>query len=421
MRVSMPATLPAAPTLGTVSMNGTPSDAHGRVLTLVDVPAGPAGIEALWDRLNDALHGGGPIAPIPQPSATTPDAVIELMTTAVQPAAPVEPTTAVVMSTSGSTGHPRGVCLSASALTALTGPVNQLAGGNPTWILAIPPTSIGGLNVLIRAQATGRRPIPVASVGGAERFTDVAFADAVMEAKAPGRPVAVSLVPAQLPRLLESRIGRQALGECALILVGGAALGPQAARDCADSGISVTTTYGMTETSGGCVLDGKPLPGVEVRLDERDGRIFVAGPMLANGYRDGEDAVFADGWLRTQDRGRWVDGRLHILGRLDDVVVINGVNVDLVSIEDRSSDHPSINSAIALAVREDSDVRIHVLYVGETVDHELLRSWIAQTLGSPAAPAASRCVEAFAMTSSGKIDRRATAAALGLELAEEDL
>ena len=421
MRVSMPATLPAAPTLGMVSTTGLEGGARERLLTVIDVPSGPAGIDAVWDPLDAALSGEVSIALVPEPSAMTPLAMTKSIRAAVEPERPVGNDTAVVLTTSGSTGQPRGVCLGASALAALTTRVNELAGGDPTWVLAIPPTSIGGLNVLIRARATGRLPIAVTSVGGAERFTDVAFSDAVDLASASGNPVAVSLVPVQLPRLLDSSVGRRALSNCSLILVGGAALTPQAARDCANAGISITTTYGMTETSGGCVLDGAPLPGVDVRLDDPDGRIFLSGPMLAQGYRDGENEAFADGWLRTQDRGRWESGRLHVLGRLDDVVLINGVNVDLVAIEDRASDHPNIESAIAVAAKESDDIRIHLIYIGQSVDHADLREWIGRTLGSPAAPSASHRVEAFELTASGKIDRRRSAAVLGLELAEDEL
>lgn len=421
MRVSMPATLPAAPTLGMMSTIEQARGGNARALTVIDVPAGPSSIEAIWDVIDDALRGGPAIALVPQVSSLTPLAMTEAIRAGVAPDRPVDPQTAIVLSTSGSTGQPRGVCLSASALTAFTGNVNELAGGDPTWVLAIPPTSVGGLNVMIRARATGRRPIAVASVGGADRFTDQVFAAAVDQAASMGRPVAVSLVPAQLPRLLETSVGRRALAACSLILVGGAALTPQAARDCASAGISITTTYGMTETSGGCVLNGSPLPGVEIRLDDTDGRIFLSGPMLAGGYRDGANEAFADGWLRTQDRGRWVDGRLQVLGRLDEVVLINGVNVDLVAIEDRASDHPSIEAAIAVVIADDDGARVHLIYTGEAIEHADIRTWVGRTLGSPAIPAAVHRVESFELTSSGKVDRRGTAARLGLEPYEDEL
>jgi o-succinylbenzoate---CoA ligase len=417
----MTPTLPAALTLGMMSTTEQPRGANARALTVIDVPAGPASVDALWEPIDEALHGGPAIALVPQESPLTPLAMTESIRAGVDPARPVDSDTAVVLSTSGSTGQPRGVCLSATALTAFTSNINELAGGDPTWVLAIPPTSVGGLNVMIRARATGRRPIAVASVGGADRFTDVAFAAAVDAAAAQGQPVAVSLVPTQLPRLLETSLGRRALADCSLILVGGAALAPQAARDCASAGISITTTYGMTETSGGCILNGSPLPGVDVRLDQADGRIFLSGPMLASGYRDGANESFADGWLRTQDRGRWVDGDLQILGRLDDVVLINGVNVDLVAVEDRASDHPSITTTIAVAANDDDEARVHLIYTGDVVELTDIAAWIAQTLGSPATPTAIHRVESFDLTSSGKVDRRGTASRLGLELFADEL
>lgn len=340
---------------------------------------------------------------------------------AVDPAHPVTADTAVVMSTSGSTGNPRGVMLTASALTSMTSHVNALAGGEPTWILAIPPTSIGGLNVLVRAQETGRVPVAVSSVGGAERFTDHAFADAMKTAELHDRPIAVSLVPAQLPRLLATDLGRRALARCALILVGGAALAPQAARDCDEAGITVTTTYGMTETSGGCVLNGVPLPGVEVNVDEHDQRISLSGPMLAQGYRDGVNEAFDHGCLRTSDRGRWIDGTLQVIGRLDDIVSIQGVNVDLLAIEDRLTDHREMQSVIIVPTFDvNHDVRITMIYTGAEIDPEDVRERITPSLGSIAVPTSLHRVAEFATTASGKVDRRATARALGLELAETD-
>ena len=385
------------------------------------MPSGPAAVTAIWARLSAALAGDAAIAPIPQESSALPTAVVSAIRDAVDPDRPVPMDTAVVMSTSGSTGNPRGVMLTASALTSMTSHVNARAGGDPTWILAIPPTSIGGLNVLVRAHATGRSPVAVSSVGGAERFTDHAFAEAVDTAESFNRPIAVSLVPTQLPRLLATDSGRRALARCSLILVGGAALAPQAARDCDDAGIAVTTTYGMTETSGGCVLNGIPLPGVDVNVNDHDQRVSLSGPMLAQGYRDGANEAFAHGWLRTNDRGRWMDGTLQVIGRLDDIVSIQGVNVDLLAIEDRLTDHPGVDSVIVVPTFDaNHDVRIAMIYIGDEIDSEDIRARITPGLGSIAVPTSIHRVTEFATTASGKVDRRATSSAVGLELAETD-
>jgi len=426
----MAGTLPAAPTLGSMSAFGSGSrNAAGGNPQVLEIPPGPAGLEVLWQPLAEALAGGPALAPIPQPSPATPQPVVDAMVAAARPNEPVAADTALVVATSGSTGNPRGVELSGAAVQALTAEVNARAGGNPAWVLAIPATSIGGLNVAIRAHAAGQPPIALDSLAGATPFTAEVFARGVEAARDTDRPVAVSLVPAQLPRLLASDIGRAALRQCALVLVGGAALAPQAARDCAAADVLVTTTYGMTETSGGCIFAGHPLDGVEVRIgDEKgtDDRVYLRGPMLATRYRDDRGELIVDGWLRTNDRGRWAGGQLQILGRLDDVVTVRGVNVDVVAVEDRLRDHPGIQDALVLVVPDpDTDNRLHAAYIADDrnvpadeADANLtdadLRTWVGDFLGKEAAPVTLQRVESFSATATGKIDRRATARDLGL-------
>jgi O-succinylbenzoic acid--CoA ligase len=411
-------TLPAAPTLGTMSISD-----RSRPLELVEVPPGPAAIEALWSPLDAALDHDAAIAPVPRVSASLPAPLVRAVRDAVRPEEPVPHDTAIVISTSGSTGHPRGVMIGAHALTAATAQVHSRVDGEPIWVLALPPTSIGGLNVMVRAHDTGIRPIAVRSIGGAQPFTDDAFATAVREATATGRPIAVSLVPSQVTRLLASAQGQETLRQCSLTLVGGGPVDPQLMSRCRDAGITLTTTYGMTETSGGCVFDGCPLDGVEVRIDDADSRVCISGPMLAQGYRDGDDRAFDGHWLRTNDRGSWIDGRVSIDGRLDDIVSIHGVNVDLAAVQERVDQHPGIEaSLIALTISESGDPdttdgpRIAMVYVGEPVDHEELRAWISPTLGAIACPAVLRRVDTLTRTLTGKVDRHATAASAGLRI-----
>lgn len=412
----MLSTLPAAPTLGTMSIPD-----RSRPLELVEVPPGPAAIEALWGPLDAALAHDAPIAPIPRESASLPAPLVRALRDAVRPEEPVPHDTAVVISTSGSTGHPRGVMLGAHALTAATAQVHSRVEGEPIWVLALPPTSIGGLNVMIRAHNTGIRPIAVRSIGGAEPFTDHAFATAVREATATGRPIAVSLVPSQVTRLLASAAGQESLRQCSLTLVGGGPVDPQLPSHCQDAGITLTTTYGMTETSGGCVFDGRPLDGVEVRIDDADSRVCVSGPMLAQGYRDGDNRAFDGHWLRTNDRGTWKDGLVSIDGRLDDIVSLHGVNVDLAAVQERVDQHPRIEASLIIPTfGQSSDAnttdepRIAMVYVGEPVDHEELRAWISPTLGAIACPTVIRRVDTLTRTLTGKVDRQATAASAGL-------
>ena len=114
------------------------------------------------------------------------------------------------------------------------------------------------------------------------------------------------------------------------VLVGGGPLDPQVRSRAARCGIRVTQTYGMSETCGGCVYDGVPLDGVEIRIDEDD-QVLLRGPMLFDGY-EGEPertaAAFRRGWLVTNDLGHWAeDGRLRVDGRVDDVIISGGVKV----------------------------------------------------------------------------------------------
>ena len=105
-----------------------------RPLELVEVPPGPAAIEALWSPLDAALAHDVAIAPIPRESASLPAPLVRAVRDAVRPEEPVPHDTAVVISTSGSTGHPRGVMLGAQALTATTAQVHARVDGKPIWV-----------------------------------------------------------------------------------------------------------------------------------------------------------------------------------------------------------------------------------------------------------------------------------------------
>ena len=144
---------------------------------------------------------------------------------------------------------------------------------------------------------------------------------------------AISLVPTQLHRALGDAAVTQRLRAFDLILLGGAPLGAGLRERAGDAGLAVVESYGMSETSGGVVWDGKPLPGVWIGLC--DGRVSIGGPTLFDGYLDDPAATaeaMEEGTLLTHDRGRWEGGRLVITGRVDDVVISGGVNVDLAEV-----------------------------------------------------------------------------------------
>ena len=214
----------------------------------------------------------------------------------------------IVVRTSGSTGSPKDVLLSHAALSAATHATASRLDGHGQWLLDLPPDRAGGLMVLVRTIAAGISPVLASDHGS--------FAAAVGALSWPR--CFTALVPTQLHRLAMS-------GELGLltrfdaVLVGGASLRPDLLRRCADEGVRVVRTYGLTETCGGCVYDGYPLDDVGVRLGA-EGRIELGGPMLFDGYAGDPGLttrVLRDGWLVTDDLGRLDDdGRLHVLRRV---------------------------------------------------------------------------------------------------------
>lgn len=224
-----------------------------------------------------------------------------------------------VVQTSGTTGTARRVVLSREALRAAARAARERVGGDLTWHLALPGRYVAGLMVQVRSAVAGRRA-PVVP-------TD-------LEGLAPtGDGDAISLVPTQLHRALGDAAVTQRLRAFDLILLGGAPLGAGLRERAGDAGLAVVESYGMSETSGGVVWDGKPLPGVWIGLC--DGRVSIGGPTLFDGYLDDPAATaeaMEEGTLLTHDRGRWEGGRLVITGRVDDVVISGGVNVDLAEV-----------------------------------------------------------------------------------------
>lgn len=385
-----------------------------RDLVRVPVPPGPEGAARLLPALADALAGSGPaIAPIPTVSATVSPAVVAVLLRAVRlDGPPLESDdVAVVATTSGSTGDPKGVLLTASQLTSMTGAVQ--ADARPQWVAALPVMSMGGLNVLVRALAADREPVAVDALGGARPFTSADFAAAVGRARDASTDVRTSLVPAQIARLLGEPAGVEALRACTQVLVGGAALRP-ALRAQADAlGVRLTSTYGATETAGGCVFDGRPLPGVRVVAAD-DGRLTVHGPCVALGYRADATATreaFRDAGFRMPDLGTVEpDGTVVVTGRADDVVVVRGVNVSTAAVEAALAGRPDVEAAaVVVAPGADGEPRLCAFVVarpGATVDAASAGQAVVDALGTAARPRLS-VVDALPQLPGGKVDRLA--------------
>jgi o-succinylbenzoate---CoA ligase len=341
------------------------------------------------------------------------------------PAAEVPAGTAVTVTTSGSTGVPKTVALSRSALTASALATSRRLGEG-TWLLALPATYVAGLQVLIRSLVAGREP---AILSGAFRPESFVAATRLMASSEGGRrvPTFTSLVPVQLQRLLDAASTRtdvaDALRSYEAILVGGQALAPALRERAAEAGVRVVRTYGSSETSGGCVYDGRPLD--DVRLSVVDGEVRVAGPTLADGYVGEPErtaAAFvrdADGtrWYRTGDAGRIDDGVLQIDGRLDNVIVSGGVNVSLDRVERAVRTVGGLTSAVVVPVEDATwgEASVIVAPRGEAQHPETdllerARAVVAAEVGREARPARVLLVDEVPLLASGKPDRRALTA-----------
>ncbi|HMK96986.1 MAG TPA: fatty acid--CoA ligase family protein, partial [Acidimicrobiales bacterium] len=162
-------------------------------------------------------------------------------------------------------------------------------------------------------------------------------ADEVMAAAGP--EVLVSLVPTALARVDAARFYK--------VLVGGSAV-PR------DLPPNVVPTYGLTETGSGVVYDGLPLRSVEVAISASS-EVLLKGPMLLRAYRDGTVPFDDDGWFATGDAGHLDEaGRLHVTGRLSDMLVSGGENVWPATVEGILSQHPGV-AEVAVSSRPDPE------------------------------------------------------------------
>lgn len=230
-----------------------------------------------------------------------------------------------VVATSGTTGSPRFVELSMTALRASALAVHHALGVDATndrWLACLPLHAIAGLAIVARAYVNDT---PLDVHAGFD-------ADAV--ARAAGRCSLVSLVPTTLGRLLDHDPTGASRYRC--VLLGGAPIPAPLRVRAVAAGVHLVTTYGLTETGGGCVHDGHPLSGVDIDLAPGSDEILVRGQVLMRGYRIAteDDDPWRGGWLRTGDVGRWTaDGRLDVVDRIKDLVITGGVNVSPVAIE----------------------------------------------------------------------------------------
>jgi o-succinylbenzoate---CoA ligase len=365
--------------------------------------------------LADALAGDAPVLPYaasaPQPAVPPHDP------------ADLPEGLAVVVGTSGSTGTPKRALLTAAALVASSRATHDQLGGPGQWLLALPAHHVAGLQVLLRSLDAGTTPVAMDLADG---FVPPAFVTATARLD-PEQRHYTSLVPTQLLRLLDHpRGGGDALRAFDAVLVGRAAMPPRLRRRAERARVRVVATYGMSETAGGCVYDGKPLPCTEIAFDD-EGRIHLGGATVAHGYLGRPDltaeafGVDEDGmrWFRTDDVGHTDEyTRLHVDGRVDDLVNTGGLKVAPRLVEEAIIEHvpgvaevvvvgspdPEWGEAVcALVVLEPGAVR-----AGLTAAE--LRAHLRGILPDHALPRRAATVTDLPLRGPGKPDRRAVAA-----------
>jgi len=337
----------------------------------------------------------------------------EERTTPCADPAPIDPAVALVVATSGSTGTPKGVELTHDALRASVTASLARLGAEPgeRFGLALPTHHVAGVAVHLRARALGTEAVTAADTA------DIGHLDVEH----------VSLVPTQLARLLE--LGAP-VDRFRTILLGGATAPSDLLARARAAGARIVTSYGMTETCGGCVYDGVPFDRVDVEVVDASGPgpIRLRGPVLLHGYRartaDGTvtstPGVDADGWFTTGDLGRLVRPdapgapdpagrpRLEVVGRADAVLVSGGENVPIAAVTARLRGHPGVADALVAAADDPRWGQVPVAVIvprdpEAAPSLEELRAHVRRDAPAAFAPARVHVVAALPRDAMGKL------------------
>ena len=291
---------------------------------------------------------------------------------------------AVVIGTSGTTGAPKEIFLSSHALVASARASNAFVGAKlgDTWSLLLPLTHVAAVNVFVRAFELGTIPVDLRNHSG--EYPRVNF---------------TAIVPTQLFRALngDDQLLKHLQG-AQKVLVGGASLSSAIRNQATAAGINVVTTYGMSETSGGCVYNGEILEGAEVEV--RGGSIFIRGSVLALNLE------LSDGWFETNDLGEFVDEKLVVIGRSDDVIISGGENLSLNSVENILNQSFPNTQFAAFSVEDPQwGQTLHIAVVGEA-DSGSISSVLEEKVGAFAKPKGIHSLNSLPLLGIGKVDRK---------------
>ncbi len=364
---------------------------------------------ACWD-------AGEAIAPIP---ATAPAAEVAARLAALRPThlvdqqgrhaladgIPVDEGTAAVITTSGTAGAPKLVELTRSGMEVMGRGYSRAvgAGDRDRWLACMPLHHVASLAIVARAYVCGL-PFVVHDTFDLERVARSHEPDG-------DHATMVSLVPTALHRLVESGAP---IDRFRCLIIGGAVLPPGLRTRAEVLGARVVDAYGLTETWGGCAINGAANDGIELRLAPT-GEIEVRGTPVMRGYRFASDAtnevIDPDGWFRTGDVGEFVNGQLRVIDRIKDIVITGGVNVSPTQVEDVLIDHPSIDDVTVVGVPDNewgervvAVVVVHSDVAAPSISE--LRDFARDRLSGPKLPRELRVVETIPRSAGGKVLRR---------------
>ncbi|HYQ88170.1 MAG TPA: AMP-binding protein [Candidatus Binatia bacterium] len=343
--------------------------------------------------------------------------------------------------TSGTEGAPRAVVLTHGNFlwSALASARNLGVRAEDVWLSCLPLHHVGGLSVLTRSACYGT------AVLIHERFDPEAVSRAIDREGV----TLVSLVPPMLERLLEARAGRPFPGSLRAALVGGGPAPLELLQAAAELGLVALPTYGMTETTSqvttlsprewpeGLATAGRPLPFVRLEVRGPDGRalgpleegeIFARGPMVVDAYFDDTErnaTAFDRRWFRTGDFGAWDDaGRLRVLDRRQDRMVVGGENVATGEVEAALARHRAIAEVCVVALPAGSwgqeVAAVVVCRPGSEVTLEELRELAGRTLAPHKLPRTLHVVKALPRNGAGKLLRGEIRSRLEEEMAEKN-
>ncbi|WP_063041521.1 AMP-binding protein [Nocardia pseudovaccinii] len=327
--------------------------------------------------------------------------------------------------TSGTTSAPKGVQHSHNSVLAeqRTIPKLQDTRAGSVHLVAFPPGHIAGVASMLCPILHGTTTVymkdwdPRAAVELISRY---------------GVTSTVA-TPFHLAGILDLEDRGDKLASLTELMVGAATVPEELGRRAAAAGITTYRCYGATEhpTITVCNVrdpqearihtDGAPLPGVEVRIVDRngydvpvgvDGEIVTRGPDQFIGYRDSalDGAAFTeDGWLRTGDLGHFdTDGRLSVTDRIKDVIIRGGETISSGQIEDVLSSHPNVAECVVVAAPDqrygEVAAAVVVLTPGGELDlDEVRRHFAASGLAKQKTPERLATVDELPRTAVGKI------------------